>query len=187
MEDKEIERIQDKRKSFDILLLVMGAVFIVAGVIYLFLDKFVSKTVTFIYLITWLAYSVGFIVVWLVVGISIKKKESGIKVNNYAFDRNEKPEQTITNFVAVNNNENVIFNRKKLRFSGVEFAYGELIFDYITYNDSILLHVYSKENDENPILIFVVTKEFYYCMKFFKIHIEKLDKEIDLFNLNFKK
>ena len=40
MEDKEIERIQDKRKSFDILLLVMGAVFIVAGVIYLFLDKF---------------------------------------------------------------------------------------------------------------------------------------------------
>ncbi|MBR2909193.1 MAG: hypothetical protein IKC11_02470 [Clostridia bacterium] len=187
MQDKEIEKIQDKKKHYDVLLLVMGAVFILSGIVYLFLDRFVSKTATFIYLICWLVYSVAFIVVWLVLGFSIKKKEKKIRVNNYSFDRNEKIEQTITSFESINNDEKVIFNRKKLRFAGAEISYEDLNFDYLTYEDNILLHIYSRENDENPLLIFVVTKDFYFCMKFFKLHMDKLDKEIDLFNLNFKK
>ena len=187
MENKEIEKAQDRKRKFDVCLLIMGLVFVFMGTLYVVLDNFLSKTAMFIYLMCWLVYSICFIVFWLVVGVNVNKKSKKIRENNYAFDRTKKPEQTKTTFESINNNEKVFFNRKKLRFSGLEFAYEELIFDYITFEENIMLHVYTKENDERPLLIFVVTEEFYHCAKFFKLQIEKLDSEINMFNLNFNK
>lgn len=187
MQDKEVEKAQSKRKMFDISILVMGLVFVIFGIAYLFLEKVLNEKATFIYLMCWQGYTLVLIFVWLFVGINVRKKQRFIRENRYDFNREEEQSQLVNKFETINNQEEVVFEQGNLFYLGAEFFYDDLDFDYVTYQDNILLHIYSKENDENPLMIFVVTKEFYYCMKSLKINIEKLDKEIDMFNLNFKK
>ena len=43
--------------------------------------------------------------------------------------------------------------------------YEDVRFEYSIYGDNIMLHIYLKEEEVNPLLVFIVTEEMYHMIK----------------------
>lgn len=131
----------------------------------------------------WVAFLVFYLISDLIFYLKIKKNIKEALKSKYLFDRNIIPNQIQTKFIDCITQE-VEFFEKYFNLNGENISYDQVKLEYSIYGDNIMFHIYKKDEDANPLLVFIVTKEMYYMIKKFNLNVELIDKEIDVLNLN---
>ncbi len=184
--DKKFVQLDNKRIGLLIFNIVSLGVLISMCIVFLFANVL---PVEFLNVFFWVFVSsmFAYLIILLILVIIYKKSYSIAIKSKYDFDRNLDKEDIKTEFKDCILQE-VVFQEDGFNFNGGIVNYNDVNVEYSIYGDNIMMHIYLKElEDTNPLLIFIVNEDLYFCIKKFKINLDLLDKEINLFNMNYRK
>ena len=184
--DKKITKLDKNKTNFLIYNIIFISILFTMLIVFLFANLLPSK---FLNVLFWIWGSLAFLYLLsvLIILLSLKKQTKETIKSKYAFDRLQTIEEVKTTFKDCILQE-VEFKEDGFVFNGELINYNDVNIEYSIYGDNIMMHIYLKElEDTNPLLIFIVEEELYFCCKKFNLNIEKLDNEINMLNMNYKK
>jgi len=183
--DKKITKLDKNKTNFLIYNVIMISILLAMLIVFLFANLLPSK---FLNVLFWIWSSLAFLYLLsvLIILLSLKKQTKETIKSKYAFDRLQTIEEVKTTFKDCILQE-VEFKEEGFVFNDEFINYNDVNIEYSIYGDNIMMHIYLKElEDTNPLLIFIVNKDLYHCIKKFNINLDLLDKEINLLNMNYK-
>ena len=180
--DKKYIRLDNQKTYFKVFNIVCICLLVSVCILALF-SKLLPKWFVNICFFIWLGFLVFYLIFDLIFYLKIKRNIKEAQKSKYLFDRKENIENFQTKFKDCIM-QDVEFFENSFILNGLEILYDDVNLEFSIYGDNIMFHIYDKNEEVNPLLVFIVTKEMYYMIKKFNLNLEMLDNEIDMLNLN---
>jgi len=179
--DKKFINLDKQKNFFKIFNIVCIGVLSSVSIFVLFF-KMLPKRFVNVCFYMWVAFLVFYLISDIIFYLKIRQNTKDAFKSKYLFDRNLVIDNIETKFKDCILQE-VEFFEDGFLLNGLKTSYDEVNIEFSVYGDNIMFHIYIKEEEVNPLLVFIVTEEMYYMIKKFNLNINLLNKEIDLLNI----
>ena len=180
--DKKFVSLDKQKLYFKIFNIVCIGLILSVSIVALFY-KMLPKWFVNVCFFTWVAFLVFYLISDIILYCKIRKNTKVAFKSKYLFDRNLVIDNIETKFKDCILQE-VEFFEDGFLLNGLKTSYDDVNIEFSVYGDNIMFHIYIKEEEVNPLLVFIVTEEMYYMIKKFNLNVDLLNKEIDMLNLN---